>query len=361
MEMGATIEGVSAVSLPAPAVPFTASQTGPEPLPPPGRKGVGRPRRREGTAFEGLPPAAFSFFAGLAGHNTHEWFSANTAVYREAVDRPWRALAAAAARQLGTWLPDLDTSLRVGHVLSRINMQWPKPGAAYRTGLRAAFGQVGVLRPLGAALLLSLDAGGVRAGTEVLAGTAQWARAMRALEVPGPVGAQGYASLAWTVAGEPSVEGEVLARMQGLRRRGSLRLAATWSAQEAAALGPRLEAAVLEALWGSIPLYLAAAGAGRGAALAGLDGTAPAAPAPPAPPAERGPDAERLGRCADLCAAALVAEGPGREARLGAQETPDPWPALPRALRAALEQRAAAEGVPLHTFLVFALTRAAAG
>lgn len=317
----------------------------------------------ESGRFGGLTPDAFAFFSALAAENTREWFQAHANVYRQAVDRPWRALLGILTEPLRDWLPDLDTDLRVGHVCSRINRQWPRAGAVYHTGLRAVFAPRGAPRPAAAALGVAIDATGVWAGAEVRAGTPAWSAACQAAADPAWVRLAAGPGVAWALAGRPVAPPDVAACARRAGRRAVLRLGSAWDATTAAALGKRLPEAVRDALWRSLPLYVAAMGAARAAEAQGPDGAgeqagavAPAAapghgvepvPSPPAaPPKVRARWTRRR-----LGSPERKAEAPGGR----------PLPRLPAALHGTLRDIAAAEGVSLEAIVVFALTRFAAG
>lgn len=261
-----------------------------------------------------LTGETFAFFAALAADNTHTWFHAHAEVYRAHVDLPWRTLVAAVAAELGTLLPELDCTVKTGHVLSRIAARWPRPDMAYRTELVAAF------RPLGEdgrgpRLFIALGAEGLRAGLEVPPRTAAWDAVAAALSgaAGGPEGVRDGGGGGW---GADDLGGELrwwLGRQplrlgEGTARRGSaLRLQRAWPAS-AAADAPDLAGGLLSALRAAIPWYLFAAQA------------QPAAP--------------------------------GAEAAL--------LDALPRSLRTSVAARAEAEGIPVASFIVYALTRALA-
>ena len=380
-------------------------------------------RRPQTIGFDGIPAAAFAFFAALAQDNTRRWFTAHAETYRVCVDRPWRALIAAVAARVGDTLPDLDTEVKTGHVLSRINLQWPRPGAAYRTGLRAAFAAPEAGRRPGACLFVSLDASGVRAGAEVAAGSPEWERVLQGMDsgsgqdagglLPAVPAAPPSAGLRWTVAGQAleaaagaDIPGaEIAGRMRAVQRAGGLRLAEGWSADDAAVGTPPFADAVWEAVRGALPLYLRAAGVLGPTADAAVDGPGPMPGSDGVSGADTGPGAtqgmrgERAGSVRRIEAeitsarAAMEASGlaagaaspvpaaaefpsggtaalrrphgaharpAGYRAAVSAPEALSGAPPLPRSLQRALAARAEAEGVAMDAFIVFALTQAAA-
>lgn len=345
-------------------------------------------------------PATFAFFAGLAASNTREWFAAHRAVYREAVDRPWRALIAAVAVGVAHDLPEVDAAVKTGHVLSRIQNQWPRPGLAYRTGLRASFTEGKGARGAGPRLWVSLDASGVRAGAELpLAGTAA-ARWLGRLDRYGGAACGVWdGPLSWWVEREAIVPAPAESLAACCRRlaagRGSIRAEACWPAlgMKGVVPAPAFARDVLAAVREAMPVYLAAtepdesrwqertARMARGqraeargwaaAADAPAGGLASApswarpggagavvlpgveATAPVEGPAV-GPEATRSGRDG---LAAVVAT---RRHLARSRRTPSPGmapgcPALPRSLRAAIARRASDEGVSPEAFIVFAL------
>ena len=52
--------------------------------------------------FTGIPREAFTFFEGLASHNTREWFQANKEIYERACRRPMQSLLAELAPTYGS-------------------------------------------------------------------------------------------------------------------------------------------------------------------------------------------------------------------------------------------------------------------
>jgi len=338
-----------------------------------------RPRSRV-SDFAGLPAAAFTFFAALAEDNTKQWFLAHSETYRTCVDHPWRALVGSVAGRLAGVLPDLDAEVKTGHVLSRINLQWPRPGAAYRTGLRATFAAPEAGRRPGASLFVTLDASGVRAGAEIAAGTEEWGRVLERLDHGGPTPAAVCPlPLRWVVAGEvldPADTAALSTRLRTVRRAGALRWSAEWGDDEALVGTPGFAEWVWEALHGALPLYLCATDVdGR------TDGPvdAPVHPKPPAPTeAPSGTEGGRSSpapvpeREADAAAASFTPvpsapaelDRPVRGAgRRDPAQTGDAllMPPLPLSLQRALGARAGREGVSVEAFILFALTRAAGG
>jgi hypothetical protein len=288
---------------------------------------VGEPGRaaaaREGGGG-GLAREAFAFLSDLAAHNSREWFLEHAAAYREFVERPWLALLEPVAAAVADWLPDLETRLRGHGVLSRIRARWPRPGAAYQTGLRAAFAPRGAPRPPALALTVRLDAAGVRAGAEVRAGTPAWEAARAGAADRSWVRLAAGGSLQWTLNGHPVPALEVAARMAAAGRRAVVGLGSAWDADRAAGLGPALGPAIREALWGALPLYLAAAGG----MARGVDGPSTAREA-------RGPTAAPASPAAA------------------------PWLLhLPEGLRRPLAAAAERQGVSPEALAVFLLTRA---
>ena len=272
--------------------------------------------------FEGLPTTAFAFFAELAAHNDRAWFAANVEIYRVDVDRPWRRLVEAVAGPVARRLPAVDAAVKTGRVLSRIQLQWPRPGAAYRTGLRATFAAPEQGRRPDCSMFVSLDASGLRAGAEVRAGSEAFARVQRHLE--GQTWVEAGDGLVWSIAGDAWPGGEasdLAARLAGVRR-GSLRLVGAWNPEEAVATGAALAPRIARCMEEAAPLYEWGVGAAA-------DARAPNAPLPP-------PDQ-----------GAATPEG-----RL---------PTLPRELRSALAIRAEEQGVTLEAFMLYVLTRAATG
>lgn len=269
-------------------------------------------------SWAGLSPECFAFLAELAAHNTREWFHEHAGAFAAVVERPWHGLLRAVAPTLEEWLPDLETGLHHPGVLSRMPSRWPRPGATYQTTLRAHFAPRGHPRPPAVALTVRLEPSGVRAATEVRAGTAEWAAALAGARDRRWTRLAGPGQPEWTLNGRPVPPLDVAARMEGAGRRAVLALGATWDAARAADLGAALGRAVREALWASLPLYLAASGTA-------------ARPAPEAPdPAP--------------------AEADGA-----------PLPRLPIALQRRLAAEAERQGVSLEAWIVFALTRAALG
>ncbi len=322
--------------------------------------------------FEGLPAAAFAFFAELATHNDRQWFAAHTDLYRSLVDEPWRRLIESVAVPLAERLPGVDAAVKTGRVLSRVNQQWPRAGAHYRTGLRATFAGLG-RKPEGG-VFVALDASGVRAGVEVQAGSEAWWRVAAQLEAHGwPAVAE---DLRWWLAGEAWSVGEAarLAEAMRSRRRGSLRLASVWVADEAVAAGPTLAERIWSALVGALPLYVwgwdeSGAEVAHGDAVASPSGLSGAAVRETTLPAEAG-DAEgqETARAGDGTGdtgetGAAVDEGPsdGYNPPAGRAPGAEHLPRLPRALGRALARRAADEGVTVEAFILYALTVAAAG
>ncbi len=375
-----------------------------------------RQRRPQIPEFDGIPAAAFAFFATLAQDNTRRWFAAHAETYRVCVDRPWRALITSVAAAVGDALPDLDTAVKTGHVLCRVPLQWPRPGAAYRTGLRAAFAPPEGERRSGACLFVSLDASGIRAGTEVAAGTTEWDRVLADLEAAegaqwgerwGSIPHTPSAPLCLTVAGaraDPAQPAGVAVRMRTARRGASLRWAAFWPADDTAVQTAALAATVWVALRNGIPLYLWATGAtGATGIRSSAEAISAAAAGIPKAVSIHGTDGgpgtagthgvnragamrraeaeivsartamERSGPEATAVRASCAARRPSGTASpllpapvqdaarvIGAcgKAMPD-IPPLPLSLRRALAARAEAEGVDLDTFILFALTQSA--
>lgn len=266
---------------------------------------------REAPAAPPFSQAAFAFFAALSADNTAAWFHAHAAEYRTHVERPWRALVETVAGPLAAQLPELDCQVKAGHVLSRITARWPRPDQAYRTELVAAF------RPAGddgrqPRLFMALAAEGLRAGLEVPARTAAWDTIARALAGDavrdGPGGAGGWGESGdgprWWLGRRSLAPGEPVGH-RGI----TLRFQRRWS-PEAAIDSVALGGEVLDTLRTTLPWYRLAAQAEP----AGDDRTGDAV---------------------------LLA-------------------ALPRSLRAAVSAAAAAEGVSVAAFIVYALTRTVA-
>lgn len=80
--------------------------------------------------FAGIPREAFTFFAGLASHNTREWFQANKDVYERACRAPMQSLLAELAPTYGSGK------------LTRINrdMRFARDQAPYKTFIASGIG-----------------------------------------------------------------------------------------------------------------------------------------------------------------------------------------------------------------------------
>jgi uncharacterized protein (TIGR02453 family) len=80
--------------------------------------------------FAGIPREAFTFFEGLASHNTREWFQANKDVYERACRRPMQSLLAELAPTYGSGK------------LTRINrdMRFARGQAPYKTFIASSVG-----------------------------------------------------------------------------------------------------------------------------------------------------------------------------------------------------------------------------
>jgi uncharacterized protein (TIGR02453 family) len=80
--------------------------------------------------FEGIPREAFTFFEGLASHNTREWFQANKDVYERACRKPMQSLLAELAPTYGSGK------------LTRINrdMRFARDQAPYKTFIASGVG-----------------------------------------------------------------------------------------------------------------------------------------------------------------------------------------------------------------------------
>jgi hypothetical protein len=260
-----------------------------------------------------LSEETFAFFAALAADNTQVWFHAHTDIYRTEVDRPWRALVEAVAAPLGALLPELDCAVKTGRVLSRIAARWPRPDQAYRTEILATFRPAADGEP-GPHLFIALGAEGLRAGLALPPRTAAWDAVAKALGgAGGPQAVREDGGGGWGAEAEGGALAWWLGRQalrggEGPVRRGSaLRLQRAWPVAVAAG-APGLAGEVLAALRGAVPWYLYAA------------------------------EAQAVAPAAD---GALL-------------------DALPRTLRAAVAARAEAEGIPVASFSVYALTRAVA-
>jgi uncharacterized protein (TIGR02453 family) len=81
--------------------------------------------------FEGIPREAFTFFEGLASHNTREWFQANKDVYERACRKPMQSLLAELAPTYGSGK------------LTRINrdMRFARDQAPYKTFIASGVGR----------------------------------------------------------------------------------------------------------------------------------------------------------------------------------------------------------------------------
>lgn len=346
--------------------------------------GPGRRRRRTACAappaFTGLHAGAFDFFAELMENNTHDWFEANRTRYREEVDRPWRALVEAIAAPLRLLIPTVDADVKTGAVLSRVNVRWPRPGAAYHTGLQASFRTRGIpsVQPA-ARLLVTIEADGLRAGLEVPRAAPGWEAVAAALAAGGDhAAAPAGHPLAWTIGGLGIETGPRAAVANG--HRGALRYERTWTPVAATGAGSFLADEIWAALQEAAPWYVLAARAEAGAGTAGglrtpgdrgtatgADGVAEVAAnrpgdaaaasggvrAIPAATAETGPRPQRNGH--------LPPSGPAAAADPATCTQPASLPevlVLPRGLRAALQRRAAAEGVGFAPLAVYLLVDA---
>jgi uncharacterized protein (TIGR02453 family) len=80
--------------------------------------------------FTGIPREAFTFFEGLASHNSREWFQANKEVYERACRRPMQSLLAELAPTYGAG------------TLTRINrdMRFARGQAPYKTFIASGIG-----------------------------------------------------------------------------------------------------------------------------------------------------------------------------------------------------------------------------
>lgn len=98
--------------------------------------------------FTGIPREAFTFFEGLASHNTREWFQANKDVYEHACRGPMQRLLAELAPTYGSGQ------------LTRINrdMRFARDQAPYKTFIASG---------VGGRYYLSLSKDGLYIGTGV--------------------------------------------------------------------------------------------------------------------------------------------------------------------------------------------------
>jgi uncharacterized protein (TIGR02453 family) len=80
--------------------------------------------------FTGIPREAFTFFEGLASHNSREWFQANKDMYERACRRPMQSLLAELAPTYGAG------------TLTRINrdMRFARGQAPYKTFIASGIG-----------------------------------------------------------------------------------------------------------------------------------------------------------------------------------------------------------------------------
>lgn len=73
------------------------------------------------TEFTGFPPALPAFLRALRDHADRDWFAANRSTYRDAYDRPAKALVTAIGHRLSELSHDLHAVPAVGGSIFRVN------------------------------------------------------------------------------------------------------------------------------------------------------------------------------------------------------------------------------------------------
>lgn len=121
-----------------------------------------------GSPFPGFSAETFAFLRELAANNNTEWMrrngGANLARYRQLVREPLRLLFEAVAPTLAALDPTLETEVKEGKVLARINKRFPDEEGPYHTYLWGAFCRKGQRRQADAQLYVDVHADHVPVG-----------------------------------------------------------------------------------------------------------------------------------------------------------------------------------------------------
>src|SRR5687768_7415937 len=94
-------------------------------------------------SFSGFTPDTFDFLSELKQSNTLEWMSHNKERYHRVLREPLRALFSELAPVMAGLDPNLETAVKAGKVLAKINKRFPDAEGPYHTHLWGAFYRAG--------------------------------------------------------------------------------------------------------------------------------------------------------------------------------------------------------------------------
>jgi len=102
------------------------------------------------SGFPGFPPEAMTFWRGLIGHNTREWFQPRKQIYEEKVKAPMVALVTELNRAMMEFAPDYVTDAAKAIYRIYRDVRFSADKTPYKTHIAASFGRHGLAK-LGAA------------------------------------------------------------------------------------------------------------------------------------------------------------------------------------------------------------------
>ena len=131
------------------------------------------------SGFAGFPPEAMTFYRGLAGHNTREWFQPRKAVYDEKVKAPMVELVTALNSAMMDFAPDYVTDAPKAIYRIYRDTRFSPDNTPYKTQIAASFARRGMEKHGAAGYYFAISHKGVDLGGGIYMPTPETLLAVR--------------------------------------------------------------------------------------------------------------------------------------------------------------------------------------